>query len=387
MELPVRDQVRYWGIAALLFLAALWFLGGVILPFVVGGAIAYFLDPVADRLERLGLSRTLATATITLVALLVLVVALLLVIPALVGQAVDLAEAAPELVQDAMTELTKYYPDLIEADSPIRRNIAGLAEMMRDRLLPMVDAVLSSALGVVGFFVFILVVPVVAFYLLLDWDRMVAQVDALLPRDHAPTVRRLAREIDAVLAGFVRGQLTVCAILGTFYATGLVLVGLDFGLVVGATAGLISFIPYVGVIVGGALAMGLAVYQFWSDPLMIGAVAAVFVAGQVLEGNFLVPKLVGGSVGLHPVWLLFALSAFGSVFGFVGMLVAVPVAAALGVLARFGVQQYSASLLYRGAAGRAEAAAAPDPDAAAAADRSLPVVVSQPGGGDGGARP
>jgi predicted PurR-regulated permease PerM len=379
--------VRYWGIAALLFLAALWFLGGVILPFVVGGAIAYFLDPVADRLERLGLSRTLATATITLVALLVLVVALLLVIPALVGQAVDLAEAAPELVQDAMTELTKYYPDLIEADSPIRRNIAGLAEMMRDRLLPMVDAVLSSALGVVGFFVFILVVPVVAFYLLLDWDRMVAQVDALLPRDHAPTVRRLAREIDAVLAGFVRGQLTVCAILGTFYATGLVLVGLDFGLVVGATAGLISFIPYVGVIVGGALAMGLAVYQFWSDPLMIGAVAAVFVAGQVLEGNFLVPKLVGGSVGLHPVWLLFALSAFGSVFGFVGMLVAVPVAAALGVLARFGVQQYSASLLYRGAAGRAEAAAAPDPDAAAAADRSLPVVVSQPGGGDGGARP
>jgi predicted PurR-regulated permease PerM len=141
---------------------------------------------------------------------------------------------------------------------------------------------------------------------------------------------------------------TVCLILGTYYAVALMLVGLQFGLVVGAIAGLITFIPYVGSIVGGVLAVGLALFQFWGDWLSVGLVAAVFVSGQVMEGNFLTPKLVGSSVGLHPVWLIFALSAFGALFGFVGMLVAVPVAASLGVIARFALEQYRESRLYRG---------------------------------------
>ncbi len=200
--------------------------------------------------------------------------------------------------------------------------------------------------------VFIVVVPVVAFYLLLDWDEMIARIDAMLPRDHAPTIRRLAREVDQVLAGFVRGQVSVCITLGTFYAVALMAAGLQFGLVVGAIAGAITFIPYVGSIIGGTLAIGLALFQFWGDWVQIGIIAAIFAAGQFLEGNILTPKLVGKSVGLHPVWLLFALSAFGSVFGFVGMLIAVPVAAAMGVLTRFGMEQYRGSLLYRGAEGR-----------------------------------
>jgi predicted PurR-regulated permease PerM len=354
MALPVRDQLRYWGIAAAVFFALLWALGDVLLPFVVGGAIAYLLDPLADRLERLGLGRAAATTVISLVALTAVVLAVLLVVPAVVRQGAALAEAMPGILRQLLAFLSDRFPALIEADSPLRQSIAGLGDTLRDRGLALVNTVLSSALGVINFFVFLLVVPVVAFYLLLDWDRLVGVVDRLLPLDHAPAIRRLANDIDGVLAGFVRGQLSVCATLAVYYAGALMLAGLQYGLVVGVVAGMISFIPYIGAIVGGGLAIGLALFQFWGAPAMIAAVAAIFALGQFLEGNVLVPRLVGNSVGLHPVWLLLALSVFGSLFGFVGMLIAVPVAAAIGVLARFGVERYSGSLLYRGLSGRGD---------------------------------
>ena len=184
--------------------------------------------------------------------------------------------------------------------------------------------------------------------MLLDWDRMIARIDELLPREHAPTIRRLASEIDDTMAAFIRGMGLVCLILGTYYAVALMIVGLNFGLVVGFIAGLVTFIPYLGALIGGVLAIGLALFQFWGDWLSIGIVAGIFVVGQIVEGNFLTPKLVGDSVGLHPVWLLLALAVFGTLFGFVGMLVAVPVAAALGVITRFAVNQYLDSRLYRG---------------------------------------
>jgi predicted PurR-regulated permease PerM len=193
--------------------------------------------------------------------------------------------------------------------------------------------------------------PVVAVYLLLDWDRMIANIDRLLPREHAPVIRRLAGQIDRTLAAFIRGMGTVCLILGTYYAVALMLVGLQFGLVIGFVAGLVTFIPYLGALIGGALAIGLALFQFWGDWITIGIVAGIFAIGQIIEGNFLTPKLVGNSVGLHPVWLILALSVFGALFGFVGMLIAVPVAAAMGVLTRFGVEQYQQSLLYKGSHG------------------------------------
>ena len=352
MALPVRDQVRYWAIAAAVFLAILWLLGDVLLPFIVGGAIAYFLDPVADRLERIGLSRVMATVVITLVVLLVFVLMVLAVIPTLVAQTVALVNATPEIVQQLQTFIVERFPEIEDETSTARRTLADIAAAIQARGGQLLATVLSSAMTVVNAVVFIVVVPVVAFYLLMDWDRMVAHLDRLLPRDHAPAIRQIAREIDAVLAGFVRGQVTVCLILGSFYAVTLMLAGLQFGLVVGAIAGAIAFIPYVGTLVGGALAIGLALFQFWGDWWQIGLIAAIFLVGQFFEGNILTPKLVGESVGLHPVWLLFALSAFGALYGFVGMLVAVPVAASIGVLARFGIAQYSRSLLYQGLAGR-----------------------------------
>ncbi|NEY91441.1 AI-2E family transporter [Tabrizicola oligotrophica] len=352
MALPIREQVKYWSIALAVFFVALWVLGGVILPFLVGGAVAYFLDPVADRLERAGLSRVAATSVITAGALLIVVALVLAVIPTLVNQLTALVNAAPDIALRLQTFLLERFPELADGTSTIRQSLAQIGQTIQSKGAALAEGLLTSLASAISIVVFLLVVPVVAFYLLLDWDHMVARLDQLLPRDHAPTIRRLGREIDGALSAFVRGQLSVCLVLGLYYSAALMLAGLQFGLVVGATAGAITFIPYVGAIIGGALAIGLALFQFWGDWVQIGIVGAIFAVGQFLEGNVLTPKLVGKSVGLHPVWLLFALSAFGTLFGFVGMLVAVPVAAALGVLTRFAIGQYHGSLLYQGIAGR-----------------------------------
>lgn len=354
MALSVKDQAKYWGIAIAIFVLVLWFLGNVILPFVVGGAIAYCLDPIADRLERMGLSRTLAVTTISLIAVLGFLVILLPAVTLISQQAVQLSQTWPDVVARLQGWLEANFPALMDDSSAIRLRLAEFLQSLSDSAGELATSVLSSAFGLVNALVLLVVVPVVAFYLLLDWDRMVARIDDLLPRDHLDTIRGLGREIDRTLASFIRGQGTVMLIQGAFYAIGLMLAGLNFGLIVGMLAGLLSFIPYVGAIVGGALAMGLALFQFWgtgevpTDWLRIGIVAAIFIAGQVLEGNVLTPKLVGNSVGLHPVWLIFALSVFGTLFGFVGLLVAVPVAAMIGVLTRFGIEHYQNSTLYSG---------------------------------------
>lgn len=376
MALPVRQQVSYWGLAAGALAVLLWGLGDVILPFLVGGAIAYFLDPIADRLERMGLSRVAATATIAILATLAFIIFGLAVIPTLIHQLTQLVATAPEIAGRLQSFLTTQFPSLMEPGSVINETLASLGEAVKARGGELASAVLGSAMGVVNFVVFIVVVPVVAFYMLLDWDRMVAKIDGWLPRDHAPTIRAIAREIDRVLSGFVRGQISVCLILGTFYAVALMLAGLNFGLIAGAIAGGLTFIPYVGALVGGALAIGLALFQFWGDWVSIGIVVAIFAAGQFLEGNIITPKLVGSSVGLHPLWLIFALSAFGTLFGFVGMLVAVPVAAMIGVIIRFMLDHYLQGRLYKGLEWGDEAppeTLGPTPDGAEAApDKSSP---------------
>lgn len=346
--MSVGQQLKYWGIAAAVFFLMLWGLGNVILPFLVGGAIAYFLDPVADRLQRLGLSRVAATALISVFALMTFVILSLLIFPMLIRQLTDLVNAAPQILQQLQDFLYANFPQVFDEGSVVRSTLVSIGKTVQARGAELASTVLSSALSVINAVVFIVVVPVVAFYLLLDWDNMVARIDTLLPLQHRETIRGIARDIDRVLAGFVRGQVSVCLILGTFYSVALMFAGLDFGLIVGAIAGLITFIPYIGALIGGALAIGLALFQFWGDWFQIAIIAGIFAVGQFLEGNVITPKLVGSSIGLHPVWLLFALSAFGTIFGFVGMLVAVPVAAALGVLVRFAASQYLDSRLYRG---------------------------------------
>lgn len=352
MALPVATQLKYWGIATAVVFGMLWLLGGVILPFVLGAGVAYFLDPVADRLERLGLNRALSVMVITILALIVFIALVLLVVPMLVTQASALVNSAPDLLDKFLTFLNQHFPQLGDAESAFRETVTSLGETIKERGGEVLETLIGSLTSVINVLVLFVIVPVVAVYLLYDWDRMVARIDALLPREHAPVIRELAREIDRTLAGFIRGMGTVCLILGTYYAISLMLAGLQFGLFVGAVAGFITFIPFVGALIGGALAIGLALFQFWGEWLHIGLIVGIFALGQVMEGNFLTPKLVGSSVGLHPVWLIFALSVFGALFGFVGMLVAVPVAAAIGVLARFATGQYLESELYRGTSGR-----------------------------------
>lgn len=348
MALSVQQQTTYWGTAAVVLCAVLWFLGEVIMPFILGGAIAYCLDPVADRLEKAGLSRVLSVSLITLVAFFVFILLVLLVIPTLVTQVSGLIEAAPGFPDRIKSFISTTFPAVLDADSTVYKQLIAISETVQSKGGELLNGLLSSAAGFLNVIVLLVVVPVVAFYLLLDWDNMVARIDDMLPRDHAATIRMIATDIDRTLASFIRGQGTVCLVMGIFYAVGLMAVGLNFGLVVGSFAGLITFIPYVGALVGGVLAIGLAIFQFWGEWVWIGAVAIIFALGQFLEGNVITPRLVGQSVGLHPVWLIFALSVFGALFGFVGMLVAVPVAAMIGVLIRFSLVKYKDSLLYRG---------------------------------------
>jgi predicted PurR-regulated permease PerM len=205
----------------------------------------------------------------------------------------------------------------------------------------------SGGTAVLAVFSLLIITPVVAFYFIVDWPRIVASLERLVPRSQHDTVVKLARETDAAIAGFVRGQTLVCVVLGILYAVALSAVGLNFGLLIGLLSGLISFIPYVGSITGFVLATGIALAQFWPDWMWIGLVIVIFFTGQFIEGNILVPKLVGDSIGLHPLWLMFALFAFGYLFGFLGLLLAVPMAAAVGVLVRFGVDRYLHSPLYK----------------------------------------
>ncbi|WP_417269964.1 AI-2E family transporter [Celeribacter sp.] len=362
MALPVKEQAKYWGIAAVVFFALLYLLGNVILPFVLGMAVAYMLDPVADRLEKWGLSRIAATILITAVAVVLFVIVSLMVLPALVKQATGLVETAPQLLDDLQAFLTAHFPGILDEDSQLHQTLLQIGDTIQSKGGEFLQTALASAMSVLNVAMILVLVPVITFYLLMDWDRMVAQIDKLLPRDHAPTIRRLASQIDETLAAFIRGQGMVCLILGTFYAVALMLVGLNFGLVAGAIAGALTFIPYVGALFGGALSIGLALFQFWGEWQWIAAVIAIFAIGQFFEGNILTPNLVGSSIGLHPVWLIFSLTAFGTLFGFVGMLIAVPVAAAIGVLARFGIDEYKGSRLYRGLEADTERGTSSAPD-------------------------
>nr|WP_244643959.1 AI-2E family transporter [Alsobacter metallidurans] len=352
--MPLGRQIAFWLAALGVVGLCLYVFSGILLPFVAGLALAYFLDPLADRLERVGFSRLWATVVILGVFVLVFVLALLLLAPLLAGNLADFAAKVPGYAQ-RLQQL------VVEKGSPWLERLGhrvqpadiqgSLGDVIGKGVAwggDVLKSLWSGSQTLIGVASLLVVTPVVAFYLLVDWDRMIAKVDGWTPPRHRATVRELATEINDAIGGFIRGQSLVCLLLGAWYAIGLMLCGLNFGFLIGMLAGLISFIPYVGSLTGLVLASSVAVVQFWPDWVMVGAVLAVFFSGQFLEGNILSPKLVGQAVGLHPVWLMFALFAFGALFGFVGLLLAVPLAATVGVLARFGLKQYMASPIYTG---------------------------------------
>ncbi|MCA3556382.1 AI-2E family transporter [Aestuariivirga sp.] len=352
--MTLQRQVLIWAACFAVMVLVLWLLGPILLPFIAGFVLAYFLDPIADRLQKWGFSRLTAALLIVVLALLLVVAALVVFVPMLVDQVGRFAGELPALIQSLAARLNAWAPEWMKeavnrSGTDIQASIMQFAGKASDWILSVLKTLLSGGLALVNLVSLLVVTPIVAFYMLVDWDRMIATIDSWVPRDYADTVRELGRDVNAAMAGFIRGQGTVCLLLGIFYAAGLTFAGLKFGLAIGLLAGALTFIPYAGAMTGGVLAIGVALVQFWPDYWAIGLVVGVFAVGQFLEGNFLSPKLVGKSIGLHPVWLMFALFAFGYAFGFVGLLLAVPMAAAAGVLVRFALRQYLASRLYLGA--------------------------------------
>jgi len=348
--MTAQQRAWSWGVGIVVFLILLYLLRGVMLPFVAGMAVAYFLDPACDWLEKKGSSRTSATAIITAAFFLVAALLLVLLLPLAYGQAVEFVQKLPgylaairEKLVPILAAATPYLGDGGVVD--IRDALSSYSSDAMKWLAAAAGRLLTRLEAFANLLSLLVITPVVSFYLLRDWDQMVARIDELLPRAHAETIREQLRQIDKTLAGFVRGQVTVCLILGAFYGVGLTLVGLDFGFIIGIVTGLVSFVPFFGMLFGFVVGMAVAIAQFDSW-LSIGLVAGVFAIGQVIEGNFLTPKLVGERVGLHPAWVIFGLLAGGALFGFVGLLIAVPLAAVAGVLVRFAVDRYLKSPLY-----------------------------------------
>lgn len=351
--MTLRRQIQFWFVSILVFIVFLTVFSEVLLPFVAGMAVAYLLDPVCDRLEALGMARLWATLTILLAFILALVIFFIIVLPVLGNQLAGFLDKFPDLVRALHQLISENFGSRLATVAGIDAadlqasfgNLIGQGAAWMGELAKQVWSGGQALLSVLSLFV---ITPVVAFYLLLDWDHMVARIDSWLPRDHLSQIRGLVNEMDEAVSGFVRGQVSVCILLGLFYAAALALAGLNFGLLIGMGAGLVSFIPFVGAGLGFLVSLGVALVQFWPDWTMILLVAGIFAVGQFLEGNVLQPKLVGDKTGLHPVTLMFALFAFGYLFGFVGMLIAVPAAAVIAVLARFALRQYLASPIYQG---------------------------------------
>jgi predicted PurR-regulated permease PerM len=351
MTTSPRLEIVFWlGVLAVFFLL-LYLLSPILLPFVAGGIIAYFLDPAVRRLTTWRVPRSLGSLIVLAIFGIVLIVLIALLVPLLRLQITELIARLPVLFDQArlllnetMATAAKRLP--AEDFQKLQSALNGSMGKVLAWAVSQTQSILTSGLALANLLSLVIITPVVAFFLLRDWDRIVVTIDGWLPRDHLGTLREQAVQVDAMLGGYIRGQLLVCLALGVFYALALSLCGLEFGLIVGILTGILAFIPYVGFAIGFILAVGLALLQFgWAMGFVF--VLLTFAVGQLLESSFLSPKLVGERVRLHPVWVIFALLAFGSLFGFLGVLIALPAAAVTGVMVRFALSRYLSSPLYR----------------------------------------
>ncbi|MGQ0446556.1 MAG: AI-2E family transporter [Beijerinckiaceae bacterium] len=362
----IEWQIGFWIGAFLLLVLLLWLFSGVLLPFAAAFALGYLLNPVVDRLERLGFNRLGATLFITVCFVLVLILIFIMIGPIVWRQLVSFIEALPayvvkleELISAETARLQRGYGGILiekfglggDAGAELATATNDLVAEAAQWAASFLKSLLTGGEALINLISLLVVTPVVTFYMLLDWHKVIATINGLVPLRQRETVRTLARDIDIAIAGFLRGQALVCLFLGAWYGIGLSLIGLNFGLLIGITAGILSFIPYVGSLSALALASAVALVQSWPQWNLLAMSLGVVFAGQFLEGNILSPKLVGESVGLHPVWLIFALLAFGKLFGFTGLITAVPFAATLGVIMRFAVRRYRESNLYTDTAG------------------------------------
>lgn len=343
-------QTIFWLSALALFFLLLHLLSGMLLPFVAGLAIAYLLAPLVTMLMHWNVPRGIAALAALLLFLLGVIAVIVLIVPVIQLQAAELARNAPDVVAFSRREILSLLDLAQQQLSPedlakVRDMVGGWTAAALSWAAGLAERLLTSGIALANILSLLLITPLVAFFMLRDWDRIIARLDLLLPRAHAETIRQQLRLVDETIAGYIHGQTLSSIVVGVYYAVALSLIGLQFSFILGLVIGILSFIPYIGVAIGLILAAGLAAVQFgsWTK---IAIVAVIFLAGHLVEGNFLQPKLVGSRVHLHPVWVIFALLAFGTLFGFLGVLLALPAAAVTGVLVRFLIDRYMESPIY-----------------------------------------
>jgi predicted PurR-regulated permease PerM len=345
-----RGAAVFWLGGLAVFVALLWLLSGILLPFVAGCAIAYFLDPAVDRLERLKVPRGLGALGVLLVFFAGLAVVLMLLLPVIELEGAELARRAPGAIESGREELQSLLEMAQQRLSP--EDLAKLKEMAATAAAGAADwagvfaqRILTSGLALANVLSLIVITPIVSFFLLRDWDQLIIIIDHWLPRRYVGTIRAEARMVDTTLAGFVHGQFLVGVALAIYYGAALSVVGLNFAVILGILIGILSFIPIMGILTAFVLAVGLGLIQFGLTAHFL-AILAIFALGYLIDQSLLSPRLVGKRVNLHPVWVIFSLLAFGSAFGLIGVLLAIPAAAVIGVLVRFAIAQYLASSYY-----------------------------------------
>lgn len=351
MAMTQATRVGFWAGFFGLFIGFVWIFNDILTPFILGIAIAYLLDPIMNKMARKNMPRWATALLILALFFSFLIFMFVLVAPMLFRQLQMLFEQAPNYIQNLLDYLGPYLSwiqdrmgeDYIDQINAYLKDSAGKIVGVTGGI---VGGIATGGKAIVGAGATLVLTPIVAFYFMNEWPNMTRWVESLYPRQHAALIRELLRKINRKVSGFIRGQIIVAFILGTIYALALTVVGLNYGFLIGIGAGLFSIIPLVGSTLG--LLVGLVVAWFQTGDLIYTLiVAGIFMGGQFVEGNFLSPKIVGDSVGLHPLWVLFALLAGGALFGIVGMLIAVPVAAVIGVLSGFAIEQYKASPLYQ----------------------------------------
>lgn len=349
--MSITKQATFWGVTSFLLLAFVWIFKSVLMPFVLGMVIAYLLNPLVHRFSTKGVKRTTSSAFIITIFFLIVTAVIVIVAPIVAKESAELLKSLPDYLDKIFNLMQPYMgwvhenlgqDYMIEAKSFLKDNVSKILTFSGG----LANGLAAGGQAVAGVITTIVLTPLVAFYMMKEWPLITNWVEGIIPRHNEKMIKDLLKEIDQKLSGFIRGQLTVAFLLGIIYAVALTLAGLNYGFLIGVSAGVLSIIPMVGSTLGLLVAVAVAWFQAGEVQYVL-IIAAIFIVGQIIEGNILSPKLLGKSVGLHPLWILFALMAGGSLFGILGMLLAVPVAAVVGVLASFAIMQYQKSPLYK----------------------------------------
>lgn len=351
MAISPRTYFTFWGLTAVLLFTFVWMFKAVLTPFVLGVAIAYLLNPLVKRFSTKGVKRTTSSAIIIALFFIVVGAIIILVAPIVAKESAELIEAMPDyldrlfkLIQPHLVWFQESFGEgyVTDAKTFLKENISKILSFSGG----VAGGIAAGGQAVAGALTTLVLTPLVAFYMMREWPVITDWVQDLIPRKNEAMIKDIIKQIDLKLSGFVRGQIIVASLLGIIYAAALTIADLNYGFLIGIAAGFLSIIPMVGSVLGLLISVIVAWFQA-GEINYVMIIAAIFIVGQIIEGNILSPKLLGDSVGLHPLWILFALMAGGSLFGILGMLLAVPVAAIVGVLVGFAILQYKKSPLYK----------------------------------------